>query len=397
MFALTNEIRRYAWGSRTAMAEFLGRVSPGGDPEAELWIGAYAGSPSRLPDDRTLPQLIEDDPLAALGPSAVARFGPRLPFLMKVLTIGAPLSLQAHPNTLQAEAGFAAEQAAGVPIDDPARNYRDARHKPEMLCALTPVEAFTGFRPVADGLALLDELSVRELDGLRETLSASGLRGSVKWIYGLSDAAVPPTISALKESATTRAGRASSYARELQWILRLAEEYPRDRGVILTLLCNFVRLDPGEALFIPAGCLHAYLSGVGVEIMAESDNVLRGGLTTKHVDVVDLQRVLDFSDAKPQVLCGCQDGVGRTRFPTEAQEFDLSRLEVTDDVALEGGRPTLLLTVEGSARLQAPDATVLDLSRGQAAFVTAAEQGVRISGPAVVFEASTGQSPPSDS
>ncbi len=397
MFPLRNQVRRYAWGSRTAMAEFLGRVSPGGEPEAELWIGAYAGFPSRLPDDRTLPQLIEADPLAALGPSAVARFGPRLPFLMKVLTIGAPLSLQAHPNAAQAEAGFAAEQAAGLPIDNPNRNYRDSRHKPEMLCALTPVEAFTGFRPVADGLALLDELSVRELDGLRETLSASGLRGSVKWIYGLSDDGVPPTISALKESATTRAGRASSYAGELQWILRLAEEYPRDRGVILTLLCNFVRLEPGEALYIPAGCPHAYLSGVGVEIMAESDNVLRGGLTAKHVDGIELQRILDFSDARPLVLHGCQDGVGRTRFPTEAQEFDLSRVEVTDDVVLDGGRATLLLTVEGAARLSGRDGTVLDLPRGRAAFISAAEQGVRISGPAVVFEASTGQSRSADS
>ena len=395
MFALSNEIRQYAWGSRTAMAEFLGRVSPGGEAEAELWIGAYAGSPSRLPDDRTLPQLIEADPLAALGPSAVARFGPRLPFLMKVLAIGAPLSLQAHPNSAQAEAGFAAEQAADVPIDDPTRNYRDARHKPEMLCALTPVEAFTGFRPISEELAFLDELSVRELDGLRETLSASGLRGSVSWIFELSDHAVPQIISLLKGRA--HAVRARSYTRDLQWILRLAEDYPQDRGVILTLLCNFVRLEPGEALYIPAGCPHAYLSGVGVEIMAESDNVLRGGLTVKHVDVVELQRILDFSDARPLVLHGYQDGGGRTRFPTEAQEFDLSRVEVTDDVVLDGGRATLLLTVEGAARLHGRDGTVLDLPRGRAAFVSAAEQGVRISGPAVVFEASTGQSPPSDS
>ncbi len=392
MFALSNEIRRFAWGSRTAMAEFLGRTSPGGEPEAELWIGAYAGFPSRLPDDRTLPQLIEADPLAALGPSAVARFGPRLPFLMKVLTIGAPLSLQAHPNAAQAEAGFAAEQAAGLPIDDPTRNYRDSRHKPEMLCALTPVEAFSGFRPIAEGLALLDELSVRELDGLRETLSASGLRGSVSWIFGLSDDAVPEIISALEGSVSARAVRASSYARGLQWILRLAEDYPQDRSVILTLLCNFVRLDPGEALFIPAGCLHAYLSGVGVEIMAESDNVLRGGLTGKHVDVDELQHVLDFSNAQPQVLRECQDGVGRTRFPIEAQEFDLSRIEVTDDVVLDGGQASLLLTVEGAARLYGRDGTVLDLPRGRAAFVSAAEQGVRIGGPAVVFEATPGRS-----
>ncbi len=349
MFALRNEVRRYAWGSRTAMAEFLGRAAPGDEPEAELWIGAYAESPSRLPDDRTLPQLIEADPLAALGAEAVGRFGPRLPFLMKVLTIGSPLSLQTHPNAAQAEAGFAAEQAAGVPIDDPTRNYRDARHKPEMLCALTPVEAFSGFRPIAEALALLDELSVRELDGLRQRLSASGLRGSVSWIFGSSDDAVPRIISAVKESLSARAGRASSYARELQWILRLAEDYPQDRGVILALLCNFVRLEPGEALYIPAGCLHAYLSGVGVEIMAESDNVLRGGLTAKHVDVVDLQGVLDLNGDGPKLLRGVPDSTGRTSFPTDVAEFDLIRRSITDAVVLEGSRPRLILSVDGSA------------------------------------------------
>jgi len=395
MFALTNEVRRYAWGSRTAMAEFLGEHSPGAGPEAELWIGTYPACPSRLADGRSLLQLIDDDPAAALGAPVVARFGPRLPFLMKVLTIGAPLSLQAHPNTTQAEAGFAAEQAAGVALDDPVRNYRDARHKPEMICALTVVEAFTGFRPIPECLALLDVLSVPELDGLRETLSASGLRGSVSWIFELSDHAVPQIISLLKGRAY--AVRAGSSARELQWILRLAQDYPQDRGVILTLLCNFVRLEPGEALYIPAGCPHAYLSGVGVEIMAESDNVLRGGLTAKHVDVVELQRILDFSDARPRVLHGCQDEDGRFRFPTEAQEFDLSRVEVGDEVVLDGGRPTLLLTVEGSARLFGPDGTVLDLPRGRAAFLSAAEQGVRISGPAVVFEATPGQSLSADS
>jgi len=201
MFPLINEVLRYAWGSRTAMAEFLGSPSPSAEPEAELWIGAYPACPSKLPDGRTLLQLIADDPQAALSPAGVARFGPRLPFLMKVLTIGAPLSLQAHPNAAQAAAGFAAEEAAGLSLDAPARNYRDGRHKPELLCALTPVEAFCGFRPAARTVAMLDMLGVSELEGLRHELSARGLTAAVDWIFGLPEGGVHGMVRALGAAA----------------------------------------------------------------------------------------------------------------------------------------------------------------------------------------------------
>ena len=395
MLALINEIRRYAWGSQTAMAEFLGRKAPTAEPEAELWIGAYPACPSRLADGRTLQELIAADPTAALGAAAVARFGPRLPFLLKVLTIGAPLSLQAHPDAGRAEQGFAAEEAAGVPLDHPSRNYRDPRHKPEMLCALTPVEAFCGFRAVPETVALLDELAVAELAGLRDTLSVGGLPDAVRWIFDVPNAEVEGAVSAVGKAASKVGSGPDVPA--LQWISRLADKYPDDRGVLLTLLCGFIRLEPGEALVVPAGCLHAYLAGVGVEIMAESDNVLRGGLTAKHIDVVELQRVLDFDGDSPRVLRGLTDAAGHTRFSTEVEEFTLSRRAITDATVLQGNRPTVILTVEGSARLRATDGTVLGLPRGRAAFVSAAEHGIQISGPAVVFEATTGQSSSSDS
>jgi len=387
MFALTNEVRRYAWGSRTALAEFLGRPAPTAEPEAELWIGAYPACSSRVSDGRTLLQLIGDDPAGMLGSAAVARFGPRLPFLMKVLAIGAPLSLQAHPDDAQAEQGFAAEEAAGVPLEGATRNYRDERGKPEMLCALTPVEAFCGFRAVAETVALLDELDVPELVGLRESLSGQGLPDSIRWVFDLDDREVSATISALARSAEKLA--VGPHVDALQWISRLGDEYPEDRGVILSLLCEFIRLEPGQALVIPAGCLHGYLSGVGVEIMTESDNVLRGGLTAKHVDVVDLQRVLKLRDASPRVLHGESDAAGRTRFSSGVDEFDFSRYEITDAAVQAGNGARLILTVEGSARLRAEDGAVLDLPRGQSAFVAADEKGVEISGPAVVFVATT--------
>ena len=386
MFALTNEVRRYAWGSRTAMAEFLGKPSPTADPEAELWIGAYPAEPSHVPDGRSLLQAIDDDPAAMLG-TAVAQFGPRLPFMMKVLAIGAPLSLQAHPDATQAAQGFAAEEAAGIPVGDPIRNYRDERHKPEMLCALTRVEAFCGFRPVEETIALLDELDLPELAGLRASLAGPGLRDSIGWVFDVADSEVAGTVSALAKSATqVISGR---HVDALQWISRLADDYPEDRGVILALLCEFVRLEPGQALVIPAGCLHAYLSGLGVEIMTESDNVLRGGLTAKHVDGVELQRVLNLSGEGARVLQGEVGAHGRTRFPCDIEEFDVNRHEITDRVVLEGNRPRLVLAVDGCARLHIEDGTELELPRGQAAFIAAADGATAISGPAVVFEATT--------
>jgi len=390
MFALTNEVRRYAWGSHTAMADFLGQTGPSTEPEAELWVGAYPTCPSRLADGRSLAKLIAEDPAGTLGAVALERFGPRLPFLMKVLTIGAPLSLQAHPNAAQAAAGFAAEEAAGIPLDAPVRNYRDGRHKPELLCALTQVEAFCGFRPVSESVALLDELAVPELDGLRQSLTSSGLEASVRWIFELSDAYVADVVAELARSAAPAPD--SLYTDALQWGSRLAQDYPGDRGVVLTLLCTFVRLAPDEALFIPAGCLHAYLSGMGVEIMAESDNVLRGGLTGKHVDVLELQRVLDFGPSRAAVVRGQADEVGRTRFATEVEEFALSKLEVSEPAELDAERPAIVLTVDGAARLRSADGRVLDLPQGRAAFLPAVEQGIEISGSAVVFEATTGPS-----
>jgi len=390
MFALTNEIRRYAWGSRTAMAEFLGRPSPSTEPEAELWIGAYPACPSRLDDGRTLAQLIDDAPADMLGAAALARFGPRLPFMMKVLAIGAPLSLQAHPDAARAQAGFAAEEAAGVPLSDPTRSYRDGRHKPELLCALTPVEAFCGFRAIPETLALLGELAVPELEGLREALASRGLRDSVGWVFDLPESEVDAAVSALANAAS--GVPAGPNVAALQWISRLAEVYPRDRGVILAVLCAFIRLEPGQALVIPPGCLHGYLCGLGIELMAESDNVLRGGLTTKHVDVVDLQRVLILSEAEARVLDGTVDDAGCTRYLTDVGEFALSRYELEGTVVLDSDHPRLLLTVEGTARLRSAAGTGLDLARGQAAFVAAADGSVEISGPAVLFEATIGQS-----
>lgn len=392
MFLLSNEIQRYAWGSRTAMAEFLGRPGTTDEPEAEMWIGAYPGLSSRLADGRTLLSAIDADPVSLLGSVAVSRFGSALPFLMKVLTIGSPLSLQAHPGATHARSGFAAENERGVSLDDPRRSYRDPGHKPEMICALTPLEAFCGFRVASETLALLDELALAELDGLRSALGDGGVEAGTGWVLDLADESVEIAVASLGKAASGVSD--GPYSAVLQWISRLAEEHPYDRGVILCLLCDYVRLELGDALYVPTGCLHAYLGGVGVEVMAASDNVLRGGLTPKNVDTVELQRILDFSVGPARVLTAHRDG-GISTFVVPVDEFVVRRFELSGtsepvDLAAEG--PQLLLVVSGRAVFTGTDGSVLAMERGQSAFVAAGEGAVRIGGPGVLFATTTGGS-----
>ena len=222
-----------------------------------------------------------------------------LPYLLKVLAADEPLSLQAHPSAAQAAEGFARENAAGIPVDAPTRNYRDASHKPELICALTEFHALVGFREIAQTLALLRALDVAELAPhvalLAAQPDAAGLRALFTTWITLPQSVLDRAVPALQTACVRLAQQGREFAREARMALELSERYPGDAGVLAALLLNLVVLAPGEALYLPAGNLHAYLSGAGVELMANSDNVLRGGLTSKHVDVAELLRVLDFT------------------------------------------------------------------------------------------------------
>jgi mannose-6-phosphate isomerase len=364
VFAIDGIVRRYEWGSRSAIQRML-EVEPDGRPAAELWFGAHPDDPSPACGS-TLEDRIAADPADLLGAATVARFGPHLPFLLKVLAAERALSIQVHPTREQARAGFAAEQDAG----GAERNYTDPNHKPELLCALTRFEALCGFRPVAETLALLDELAIPELgfvgaklrgpDGLREAFTAL--------LTHPEPAAIAGAVAArAREEGPLRSA----------WLA--VQDFPGDIGVALTVLLNDVRLEPGQAIYLAAGNVHAYLRGTGVEIMANSDNVLRCGLTAKRIDVAELLKITDFGELS-EPRWPAHDGVFRVPVP----DFALRELRLDGAAALEPGRPSIVLCVDGRAEM---DDVVI--GPGHAAFVPASA-GAVLRGSATVFVATTG-------
>ncbi|MCB8908302.1 MULTISPECIES: mannose-6-phosphate isomerase, class I [unclassified Streptomyces] len=379
MDRLVNTVRPYAWGSTTAIPELLG-VAPTGEPQAEMWMGAHPGAPSRT-DRGSLNALIDADPVRELGERSVDKFGPRLPFLLKVLAAGAPLSLQAHPDLAQAQAGYAAEEAAGIPIDAPHRTYKDANHKPELICALTPFEGLCGFRAPAEAADLLAALGVDSLKPYVDLLHAHPEEAALREVLTALLTADPEEMAHTVAEATAAADRLGG---EHAPYASLAHHYPSDPGVIAAMLLNRITLQPGEALYLGAGVPHAYLSGLGVEIMANSDNVLRCGLTPKHIDVPELLRVVRFEPTDPAVLRPEASPSGEEVYDTPIDEFRLSRLVRPEGAAptdLTSPTPQILLAVAGR-----PKAGEVTLAAGESVFVPAGEK-TELSGTGTVFRA----------
>jgi mannose-6-phosphate isomerase len=372
VFALEGVIRPYAWGSRTAIPALLG-LPPTGAPAAELWYGAHPGDPSRV-GDSTLDKVIAAEPERLLGRFVVETLGPQLPFILKVLAAETALSIQVHPNLAKARAGYAAEDARGLPRDAPQRNYKDANHKPELLCALTEFHALCGFRPVGATLRLLDAL---ELAWLRAVLARDGLRAAFTALLSLDEPA--PLVEAVVAGLPRLAG--TEWARLGDALTRVARDFPGDVGIAVALLLNFVRLAPGEAIYLAAGNVHSYLSGMGVEIMANSDNVLRCGFTTKHIDVAELLRITDFAElAEPR--WPAVDGA----FHVPVPDFALS--VVDGATTLTDPLPRIVLPVDAPARIEGKAALVV-LDRGGGAFAGADEAAVGVWGNGRIFVAST--------
>jgi mannose-6-phosphate isomerase len=388
MYLLNNRIRPYAWGSRTTLAELLGRPVPARHPEAEMWLGAHPGDPSTVVGaDGTATSLIEvlaADPAGQLGPAVAGRWGDRLPFLLKVLAAEEPLSLQAHPSAEQAREGYRREEKAGIPREAGNRNYPDPTAKPELLCALTEFHALAGFREPARTVELLRAIETPALSGYVDLLAAEpngeGLRALFTTWITLPQPAIDALLPDLLDTCVAHVKDHGQFELECRTALELGERYPGDCGVLAALLLNRLVLEPGEAIFLPAGNLHTYLNGTGVEVLANSDNVLRGGLTPKHVDVPELLRVLDFSFGDMRVTTGEPNGPRRV-YRTLAPEFELSRIEWDDpelrgEVKLEGGAPRILVCVDGAVRAAAVDGRELALSRGQSMWLPAADPDV---------------------
>ncbi|MFE3193334.1 mannose-6-phosphate isomerase, class I [Nocardia sp. NPDC059240] len=408
MHGLVGALRSYAWGSRTALAQLCGRPVPSAHPEAELWFGAHPADPARVQingHSESLLEFVSADPQRELG-GVAGEFGGRLPFLLKILAAEEPLSLQAHPSLEQARAGFARENQSGIALDSKLRNYRDENHKPELVVALNRFEALAGFRDPRQTVRLLNAIDVPELSQYADLLAAqpdsAGLRTLfTTWIalpQGSLSTLLPKVLDGcvryLSESRTGSTGK--EFVAEVRTALELAEAYPGDAGVLAALLLNRITLEPGEGLFLDAGNLHAYLRGVGVEIMANSDNVLRGGLTPKHVDVPELLRVLDFEPLELPVVEPEKVSDTVFRYHTPAPEFGLSRFELlegADPVPVVKSGPVIALVTHGRVKLSQGHHD-LTVECGHAAWISAADGGIRaqaIDGAAQLFCAAVGE------
>ncbi|MFB9376665.1 mannose-6-phosphate isomerase, class I [Kineococcus gynurae] len=404
MQRLQNRVQPYAWGTTDRIAELLGREADG-TPAAELWIGAHPAAPSQVLDadgtpGATLEEVVAGDPAQTLGPD---RDADRLPFLLKVLSAAAPLSLQVHPDRERAGRRFAEEDAAGVPLDAPHRLYRDTEHKPELLFALEEFHAMAGFRSPGAARDLLADLHLTDLPPAATDLFAqlladlslveegAALRAATQRVLTAPAEAVGPLVDAVARAcAELEDVTVDGSARILA---DLARHYPGDPGVLVSAWLNKVHLQAGETLFLPAGNVHAYLSGTGVELMASSDNVLRGGLTPKHVDVAELLEVVDFRVLPAPLLPAHHVSADEAVFDPGVGDFALTVLQVRDGslTTWQKPRPRTLLCLQGSVRIVAGEQELV-LGRGETAFVGAGDHPLVVTGAGVLAAAAPGQS-----
>ena len=377
MDVLQPVIRPYAWGSRYGIAELQGRPVPAAGPEAELWMGAHPSSPSgvqRAGKQTTLDAIIAADPVRELGAECAERFGCRLPFLLKVLSAEKALSIQVHPSRTQAQAGYQAENARGLTPDDPARNYVDDWPKPELAYALTPFEVLAGMRDSRNAAAFLHALGLAVPADLETILT---------WPVADRADLIRDVLAACARLTE------GPYAAAAAAILEIAEGHPGDIGIVAALLLRHAVLQPGEAMFMPAGGLHAYLRGTCIELLANSDNVVRAGLTGKHIDVPELLSLLDPALPVP-TLTPTRPAPGVAIYDAGVPEFRLYRIDLRDDpMDFPGAGPRILLCTSGEAVLSTAGDRA-KLAPGESCFVSAADGAVAGTGPARVFQATVG-------
>jgi mannose-6-phosphate isomerase len=384
----------YAWGSRTAIADLTGRPVPSPQPEAELWMGAHPKAPSQvICNGRTvsLRDWIAQAPEAVLGENAIRRFGNELPFLFKVLAAAEPLSIQAHPNMAQARAGYERENRAGIPLDAPQRNYRDGSHKPEILCALTEFWGVNGFRAIEDLRRQLSRYCPDTLSPFFAALDDTRPEKVLRQLFGHMLTLQGQTKTNIIAETLDRSATAWPEDPISRWVLKLSTAYPGDIGILAPIVLNLVALAPGQAMYLPAGQLHAYLEGVGIELMANSDNVLRGGLTPKHIDRDELMEVLCFQSSDPGVMRAQSISPTEACFLTSAAEFSLVKLTITTGCRHEASpnrNIEILIVLDGRATLEVVDTgEEFRLHRGDSLMIPAAAAAYRISGQAEIYKA----------
>ncbi len=391
---LKNPVQPYAWGSKSAIQDLLGMPDLRGSPVAEVWMGSHPKAPSNVFVDGSwinLGRLIEKEPESILGRTVSRSFQGRLPFLFKILAADSPLSIQVHPNRRQALEGFARENRMAIPVDSPQRSYRDGNPKPELLCALTPFHALKGFREIDEILSGLGKVASqglgRELEALKARPNPEGLKCFFSSLMRME-------APSRKEITDQAADRARIYARKdnaFSWVVRLQQAYPGDVGVLSPLILNYLLLQPGKALYIGPGDPHVYLRGMGLELMGNSDNVLRGGLTRKHVDVEGLLKVVRFHPGRAQTV-EAVEAVGPEKvYPAPAEEFRLSVIGLKAPRVLDAPdvrSAEIAICLEGSATIMDLDGREsLILRKGRSLLIPAAAPPYRLLGNATLYKA----------
>lgn len=391
MRRLHGHVQHFAWGSRTAIPAIL-RREPDGRPWAEYWLGTHPGGHAFLDDGRALATYVQEQP-HVVGEAARAAFGDRLPYLLKILAASSPLSLQAHPSREQAVVGYARESLLGLPPSDPTRSFKDDWPKPEAIVAITPFEGLLGFRDPQETAGLFEALGVADelasvIGPLRDRSAAPALQEVFLDVLSLDERRhLVDLVLAAAVNHLEAPGALGQFARTA---VELDEHFPGDPGILAALLMNRFKLQPGEAVMLEAGIMHAYLRGVGVEIMANSDNVMRGGLTQKHIDVDGLLQVVHFDPLTPKVLLA-EGSDGVYVYPTSFPEFELWLVSPVDDTHLPVPRTDcgrIALATQGEFVLTG-DQGELRLASGDSAFIEADEH-VNVKGEGQLFVAASG-------
>ncbi|MGY0600097.1 mannose-6-phosphate isomerase, class I [Vibrio sp. JZG10] len=373
IYKLSNCIQNYAWGSYTSLTELFGIANSDGQTQAELWMGAHPNGCSVLKSTGALlSTFIKQNQQDALGSYSAMRYG-ELPYLFKVLAARTPLSIQVHPSKVNSERGFARENEQGIELTAANRNYKDPNHKPELVYALTRYKAMNGFRPIEHTIALFEEVGIpsleHELSLLRDHPNSQGLQHFFTALMTLSETRKLAAMSEIKatferDDLSVRAQQAIAYSQSF------AQHYKGDIGILAPLILNIVELEPGEAMFLHAETPHAYVEGTALEIMASSDNVLRAGLTPKHIDVPELIANTRFESTAPEQLkLSPIRKEGRLNFPVPVDDFALDILTVKPTVSTQYVRSAeILFCLEGEVNVWAGEHRV-SLEPGESVFI----------------------------
>ena len=392
---LKNTVQEYVWGSYTAIPKLFGRKVSSVRPEAELWMGAHPKAPSMVKCDGrwiSLLELIKKNPEDILGKEIAEQFDGRLPYLFKVLAAAKPLSIQAHPGLAQAKEGFERENRLGIPLNASNRNYKDSNHKPECICALTGFWALNGFRKISESLSLMEKVCSqdlrKELDDLQKQPDSQGLKSFFNAIMTMNH-------ERQKQVTANAIINAQKHLKDnpvFKWMINLYNEYPEDIGVFSPILLNLIFLKPGQAMFLPAGELHAYLSGMGIELMANSDNVLRGGLTPKHVDLPELLKVLSFEEKEVEILAPQKKRDSESIYSSPAEEFILSVISGKEDITYQSPEKRsieIILCTHGEAVItDTGKESSISLVGGTSVVIPACVERYEIQGKATFYKAS---------